>query len=437
VNIRTTRIAAALAAAMLALPIAACGASDTGAEGPVTIRFNWWGSDTRAKLQQEVIDKFEAKYPDIKVETETSNYDDYITKLSTAAASGTLPDVMTMVDPFVYDYMDTGSLLDLSTASEQLDLSAFPEDSFSDVLGEQGEKYAVSLGSAGHGLAINPAVFEKYGVAIPDDETWSWEDFEKAAKEISEKSDGDAVGLNLEPTEQIANCWVRQQGQWFGMGPGGEPAVNFDAATLAGYLQFEKKLIDEGATNSPDQMQELSSAGASPEQSLLAQDKAGISLISMNQLSQFEEAAGHELQPVLWPGETQAPARGGWVKQSQYLAISANTAHPEAAATFVDYLVNDEEAGTIMGLDRGVPVNPNVLKAVQADTSGADQRFAEWVERSNAVNTQPFYRLNTGAAAALSSGAYSRAHEALIFGQSSPEQAAEAFKGELESAATN
>lgn len=427
-------IAAGLAGAML-FAVSACGsdtASKDGDGGQVTIRFNWWGSDTRAKMQQEVIDKFMDENPDIKVETETSNYDDYITKLSTAAAADDLPDVMTMIDPFMNDYMDTGSLLDLSTLDD-LDLSKFSDDTFAGATGADGEKYGVSLGVSGHGMVINPTVFEKYGVEIPDDETWSWDDFSNAAKEISEKSGGEAVGFSIDMTEQTANLWLRQNDESFGIK--GDKQVGFDADTLADWFTFEKSLIDEGATNTPDQAQELQSAGGTPEQSPLALDKSAMAVISMNQLANFESAAGHELKPVLWPGETQAKDRGGWTKQGTFVSVSANTEHPEACAKLINYLVNNEDAAKIMGLDRGVPANPDMAKAIESQLSDGDKRFAEWVEKSQEVNTQGYIPLNAGVAT-VTTESYARAHESVMFGKASAEDAAKSFKSELDAAVT-
>ena len=435
-----TRGALAVAAAV-ALPLAACSSGDGSGSGEesgsgeqATIRFNWWGSDTRAKLQQQVVDAFEAEYPDITVETEFSNYDDYITKLSTASAAGDLPDVMTQIDPFMYDYMDAGSLLDLATVSDQLDLSQFPDETFSDVTGANGELYGVSLGVSGHGIVINPTVFETCGVDIPDDETWSWDDFEAAAKAISD-ADCDAVGYQLELTSQVANLWLRQHGERFGQSDDASVPADFQAATLADFFTFQQQLVDEGASNPADEAQELYTAGNNPEQSLIGNDKAAIAMISMNQLGQFETQAGHELAPVQWPGETQATERGGWTKQGTYLSISADTEYPEAAATFVNYLANSQDAADIMGLDRGIPANTEVAEALSADLNDSDKRFYDWVVTSQEVNTQPFYRLNTGVSSVMED-TYSRANETVLFGQATPEEAAQSVLDELNAAAS-
>ncbi|MBT1176646.1 ABC transporter substrate-binding protein [Bifidobacterium callimiconis] len=428
-------LAAGAAGAML-FSLAACGgdsASSDDESGPVTIRFAWWGSDTRAKAQEKVIDAFEKANPNIKVETETSNYDDYITKLSTSAAADDLPDVMTMIDPFMADYMDNGSLLDLNEVSDNLDLSKFSKDTFSGATGENGEKYGVSMGVSSHGLVINTKVFEKYGVEVPNDDTWSWDDFENAAKQISEKSGGEAVGYSIDMTEQLGRLWLRQNGEDYGIK--GKEQVGFKPETLAKFYEFEKKLIDEGATNSADQAQEMFAAGNAPEQQPISQDKAGISLISMNQLGQFEQAAGHELKPVMWPGETQAKERGGWTKQGTFVSINANTEHKAAAAKLVNFLVNNEEAAKIMGLDRGVPANPDMAKAIESQLSDSDKRFSDWVTKLQKVNTQEYTNMNAGAATVITE-AYGRAHESVMFGKATPLDAAKSFKSELQQAVT-
>ncbi|TQJ38308.1 hypothetical protein FBY33_0303 [Arthrobacter sp. SLBN-112] len=59
--------------AALALAVTRCGSSQQAGkagtpEDPVTIRFAWWGNDSRAKTIMEVIKAFEAANPTIKVQ---------------------------------------------------------------------------------------------------------------------------------------------------------------------------------------------------------------------------------------------------------------------------------------------------------------------------------------------------------------------------------
>src|SRR3546814_4891066 len=76
---RTTRILAGTAAfASAALVLAGCsggGSNSSGEYDPdeeVTLEMSWWGDDNRAALFAEVIDMFEAEYPNIRSEEHTS-----------------------------------------------------------------------------------------------------------------------------------------------------------------------------------------------------------------------------------------------------------------------------------------------------------------------------------------------------------------------------
>ena len=48
-------------------------------------------------------------------------------------------------------------------------------------------------------------------------------------------------------------------------------------------------------------------------------------------------------------------------------SISANTDHPEAAATLVNFLVNSPESGEIFGTNRGLPASETALAAAELD----------------------------------------------------------------------
>ncbi len=50
---------------------------------PVTIRFSWWGGDSRNQATVEVIEQFEKEYPWITVEAEYGGNDGYHDKLAT------------------------------------------------------------------------------------------------------------------------------------------------------------------------------------------------------------------------------------------------------------------------------------------------------------------------------------------------------------------
>ena len=86
--------AAGLLVGLVSLTAALSGCGSESADGPVTLRFVWWGNEDRAKVTRAAVDEFQKRNPDIKVETEYSGYDAYFQKLSTQVAGGAGPDLL-------------------------------------------------------------------------------------------------------------------------------------------------------------------------------------------------------------------------------------------------------------------------------------------------------------------------------------------------------
>src|SRR4051794_2130793 len=63
---------------------------------PVTLKIAWWGEQPRHDSTVKVIELFEKKSPDIKIEYEYSSWDDYWKRLAPLAAANQLPDIVQM-----------------------------------------------------------------------------------------------------------------------------------------------------------------------------------------------------------------------------------------------------------------------------------------------------------------------------------------------------
>ena len=97
-------------------------AADTTAAGteasgePVTLRFSWWGSDSRHQALLAVIEAYEKKNPNVKVEAEYQGYDGYYEKIMTTLSSNTAPDVIQLSKEWLPDIQGAKHYLaDLST----------------------------------------------------------------------------------------------------------------------------------------------------------------------------------------------------------------------------------------------------------------------------------------------------------------------------------
>ena len=75
---------------------------------PITIRFNWWGGDSRHEATLKAIDAFEAKYPNITVEAEYEAFSGHEEKVALALNAGSAADVIHLNMDWVFAYSPDG-----------------------------------------------------------------------------------------------------------------------------------------------------------------------------------------------------------------------------------------------------------------------------------------------------------------------------------------
>lgn len=391
----------------------------TGSDIEGEIRFAWWGSDTRHQMNQELIDAFQAEYPGITVTPDYTDWGGYWDKLATQTAGGDTPDVMMQEERYLREYAERGvlgNLADYDIDTSQIDESLLGSGEFSDGL------WGIPTGVNVRVMMADPDVFEAAGVEMPDDTTWTWQDYHDLMVQISENTDSGVYGAQdfgiSESVEMVV--WARQHGQdlWDENGE-----IGFDAEVMAERWQKTLDLMEAGGT--PDVSTALEINAAGPEQSLVATGTGAISPFWTNQLGAISGAAGKDLQLLRYPGETEFERQGLFLKPAMAIAMSGSSDYPEAAAMFIDWMLNSPEAGEIILADRGLPANLEVREHILDQLSPADQQAAEWIEEvsvdiMDAANTPP-----RGAGEVNS--ILQRINEEVLFGSTTPQEGAERF----------
>lgn len=414
-----TRLAAA--ATVGALALTACGGDgpEGTADDPIELRFAWWGSDHRAQATEAIIEDFEEEYPHIRIEGEFNDWSGYTDQLATQMAGGEGPDVVQLDDEFISEYADRGSLLELT----EVDTSAMDETV---VEGGQsdGVQYGIPTGVNALVMMANPDLFEEAGVEIPDDQTWTWEDFEEVAETIHEETG--AYGTN-NPILQALRVWARQHdGHLFTE----EGDFGLDADEVEEWFEYLLELIEIGALPSASEMSEEDSAVM--EDSLIGTNRAALGMSWTNQLPAFSEASGTDLVPLRFPSHTgNAEDNGLWFKNTMLLGGNAGTDHPNEVQEFIDYFVNAEEAGIHNQMDRGLPINEDVRAAVIDEVEGQDLAAAELVEDLDGEITESEPLLPAGYTGI--SDAYVNSLQEVAFERQTPREAAEALVSEADS----
>lgn len=425
-SIRTFRKAIAVAAVLSLLGLTACSSpSATQPEdGNVEIRFSWWGNAGRAELTNKAIKEFEAANPTIKVKPEYGDISGYFDKLATQMAANDAPDVITMGGAYPAEYANRGALLDLSKVGRSLDLSKTDQGALEN--GQvQGKQYGVSTGANALAIVVNPGVFQAAGVALPDDSTWTWDDFATLASDVTAKSPKGTYGTATVLTHDSLDAFARQRGESLYTQDG---QLGLSKETVQDYFDYSVKLSESGAA--PTASETVEKLNVSTEQTLMGMGKAGMMLTWSNSLSALSKASGAELKLLKLPGETPTP--GIWLQSSQFYTISARSKHTDAAAKLVNFLVNDASAARIIQSDRGVPSNSGMRTAIQDMLTPQGKIEAAYIDQIGKMDFAPTFIGPTGSTAVAEITA--RINTDVLFKRLSPEKAAEQWISESKAA---
>jgi multiple sugar transport system substrate-binding protein len=416
-------IAGGIGAALL---LAACGGSDDAADGgDVTLRFTWWGSDVRHQVTQQMIEAFEAEHPNITVQGEFGEWSGYWDKLATQTAANDSPDIIQMDELYLREYAGRDALLDLSTQNA-LDTTTYDESTLA--TGEfNGGIYGLSAGVNSLSIFANPAIFDEAGVDLPDDQTWTWDDFRELATEISEKTPEGVFGAaSFTGGESAFTVWARQHGESLY----GEDDVAFSPETLTSFYELAVELSESGAA--PQATRTVEDFTIAIDQSLLATNKVAMGFAWSNQIHAYSEMSGEDMVLLRMPSQTGAATdNGAFYKSSMFWSVSSRSEHPEEAAMFLDFIVNSEEAGEILLAERAVPPNGEIREAIGEQLSDADTRAVAFIEDiADEIEGPP---APPPVGAADTQQVFQRYSSEVLFGRTSPEQAAQGFANELSS----
>ncbi|KUM42385.1 ABC transporter substrate-binding protein [Arthrobacter sp. EpRS71] len=391
------------------------------AQDPVTITMSWWGNDSRAKTTQEVIKKFEEANPDIKVNAEYSEFGAYWDKLATQVAAGTMPDVITMAGSYPGEYASRGALLDLDQVSGQIDLNQFDDEILN--LGRiEGKQYSITAGTNSLTMVLDPAVFESAGVPLPDDNTWTWDDYNQIAKELKEKLPSGSFAVQPFANDVSLVSWARQVGETPFADDG---KVSMSRDRIAAWFKEQLDLQKAGAA--PSASQNVENLAATAEQTLLGQGKAAMSITWSNQARSY---VGHNLVMAKLPSESVKS--GNWLRSSMEYTISAKSKYPKAAARLLNFLVNSPEAGKLIKSDRGMPASKSVRSEVVDvlnDNQKAEAAYLDRLADMKVTAPKPF-----PPGTATMTATVQRFLSEVLFERKSPEDAAQAFIDEVNSA---
>ena len=180
-------------------PVASSSASPSDDPTQMTAEITWWAfptfgqenaDDPAGTYEQKIIEAFNEKYPNIKVNLETIDFTSGPDAITAAIEGNAAPDVLFDAPGRIIEYGKNGKLVSLDDLFTDEFVKDVNNDALVNACKGNGTTYMYPISSAPFYMVINQKQWEEAGalefVNQEGDRTWTTEDFEKALKALHE-----------------------------------------------------------------------------------------------------------------------------------------------------------------------------------------------------------------------------------------------------------
>ena len=352
------------------------GTYDPASAGTVELNFGWWGNQVRDEVTKNACDYFSEVYPNITFNLNAQTWTDYWPQMQTFAASDMLPDIMQQDYAFIEQWVEAGNLLDLTPYVESgaLDLSnVSPSIVDTGRSSSDGHIYAVRAGENAPALLYNKTLTDKLGIEVPDNMTW--DQFAELSKKIYDET-GYGVIYGNTNSENPVTYYARGLGHQALFEAEG---LSTTVEEMTGYYQRLLDGVAEGWMYDTNKVANVSEATIPEYPLVYGSDpsvRTWVSFAFSNQLSAYQAAAeadGIELGITSWPENN--PTSANYLKPGQFFSITTDTKNPDLAVAFLNYLINDTQAGVLLQAERGVPASTKVAADIADEVGKKDPTY--------------------------------------------------------------
>lgn len=365
------RIFSILAVSLLVLVVSmpalfAAGGKEAqqAADKPVTLRFSWWGSDTRHQATLETIKLYQQRNPNITIEGEYGAFSNYYQKLLTQLAGKTAPDVITVDYKWVSDLMNQGApFVNMNTLTDAIDQSGF-DLTFANIYGGK-DDYLIGLpvGLNGMGYLYNTRFLEKYGVKPSDD--WTWETVIEMGKKVQAADKTKYLMYNnAEHWVYLIKTMLKQiNGNTLLLD---NYELGFSRNEMLQIFAYIDTMVKTGTVPPFNEgvLYETVYADQNPN---WLNENFGIFPTSSSLIPGIAKASNFTVASMRYPVAKNAKDPGILVTPSMFLTVYKESPNKEAAAEFINFFLNDEEAIRILKDTRGIPTNSKAKDILVAE----------------------------------------------------------------------
>jgi multiple sugar transport system substrate-binding protein len=349
----------------------AAGGAQTTAPSALSgeITYAWWGTTAfRNEVTQQVINLFQQKYPNVKVNPSISDFNTHFQKLTVSAAASDLPCLPQMQSTALAAYADPKILrpVDDLVENKTIDTASVPKEVVDTGRGFDGKLYMVPTGVFSRADFYNDALLKQTGIAPPA-ESWTWDDYKALMTQIQGKLPAgmNAVENNGGDLNPLVT-WVLSHGDQMFQ----QKALGFGKPTLVAWFQYWEDLRKAGVATSETEVAERQGP---LELHPLSTGQTVFGSYAPNQVAAVQDALTKAGKPgtIVITKEPNGPSGGGDAIGTNGLTIGANCDNVPAAAAFINFFLNDPQAAAAYKSDNGAVSAPQLLESQINDPSSA------------------------------------------------------------------
>jgi multiple sugar transport system substrate-binding protein len=315
------------------------------------------GKGPERRALDATIEEFNNTHDTVQVNAVQLPEGSYNDQVNAAALAGDLPCALDFDGPFLYNYAWSGYLIPIDDyVSDEMRNDFLP--SIVDQGTYAGNLY--SLGQFDSGLAIwgNKEYLEQAGVRIPEgiDDAWSKEEFVDALDKLQA----------LEPVEYAIDLKMNLgQGEWYTYGF--SPIIWSHGGGLIDRSDYESA---DGVLNSPESIEAMEFFQMLFEEGYTKAEPAGDDDFYINKIAALSWVGHWMWEPhsenmgdnvILIPmpdfGEGPKTGMGSW-----NWGITSNCQSPEAAWTFMDFILSKDEILRMTNANGAVPARQSAIE---------------------------------------------------------------------------
>ncbi|WP_375405223.1 ABC transporter substrate-binding protein [uncultured Amnibacterium sp.] len=331
---RYWRAAGAIVAIGATIAMTGCSGSTGGGDsGKVTLEFSqWWAPELPKGDLQAIVTDFEKSHKNITVKLISGPYASTQDQTFTAAASGTMADIVGLDGAWVSDLHKQGALANLS---DLIKADGYDDSQLASQVKEDGSTYMIPVVNFVYPMFVNNDLLKKAGVTTPPS---TRTEFKAAADKLTAlggQTKGWVIPLSTENPNGIQNdlmSWAWASGGT--MLKDGQPDVtNASVKSAAAFVKslYDAKDITPGALTlqETDKVTEFTNG------------RVGMMIDSLSHIDTIKKAAPNlNFSVIPIPAEDGYTGKRGIPYASWGLGVSDQSDHKTEAFEFVKYLMS-------------------------------------------------------------------------------------------------